>query len=60
MQSTIAPGVFARIMSLPLTMRLDLLEFLGSTPMSQSGIERAIRILAKEDGPRLTRETKSC
>lgn len=60
MQSTIEPSVFARIMSLPLSLRLDLLEFLGSTPMSPSGIERAIRILAREDMQRIPRDPKSC
>ncbi|MDE3120577.1 MAG: hypothetical protein KGK00_02280 [Paracoccaceae bacterium] len=47
-------------MSLPLSLRLDLLEFLGSTPMSPSGIERAIRILAREDMQRIPRDPKSC
>lgn len=52
MQTCIAPSDFARIMALPVAMRHDVLEFIGSTPISSSEVGRLLRALGESIPPR--------
>lgn len=45
MQLTISPTDFARVMALPNSLRHDVLEFLGSTPVAAGEVERVVRSL---------------
>jgi hypothetical protein len=49
---TIAPDAFTRIMSLPQAARMDVLEFLGSTPLSQSQVDAIVDEAAARVAPR--------
>jgi hypothetical protein len=51
MQVIIEPSDFARIMTLPLTQRHDVLEFLGSTPVESGEIEKLLRAMFRRNGP---------
>ena len=42
MATTIDPQLFSKIMALPKAVRLDLLEFVGSTPVGPKQLERII------------------
>lgn len=46
MKIRLEPSVFARIMSLPNSMRLDVLEFLGSTPVAPNSVEALVASVA--------------
>lgn len=42
MKSNLEPSAFARIMSLPLSLRHDVLEFIGSTPVTPNSVEMLV------------------
>lgn len=42
MKLTIEPSAFARIMSLPITLRHDVLEFLGSTSLPPKSVDTLV------------------
>lgn len=46
MKSRLDPSIFARIMALPLSLRHDVLEFLGSTPVAPLSAEMLIATVA--------------
>lgn len=52
MKLAIDPTAFARIMSLPLTLRHDLLEYLGSTPVPPKFVEVLVASVAARQGER--------
>ena len=46
MKSNLEPSAFARIMSLPISLRHDVLEFLGSTPVTPNSVEELVASVA--------------
>ncbi len=44
---TIDPGLFAKLMRLPDAMRIDLLEFLGATPVEEAQLSAMIDDMAE-------------
>lgn len=51
MLGNIEPTVFARIMSLPNSVRHDVLEFIGSTPVASKSIEQIVASVTERQGP---------
>jgi len=47
MHLSIAPSDFASIMALPVAVRHDVLEFIGSTPITSSEVGRLLRSLSE-------------
>ncbi|MFZ1726411.1 MAG: hypothetical protein WBO29_08825 [Albidovulum sp.] len=47
---TINPGLFARLMRLPDSARVDLLEFIGATPVGDAQLSEMIDNFAKKVG----------
>lgn len=45
MHVSISPTDFARIMALPVALRHDVLEFLGSTPVDAENVDQLVRSL---------------
>lgn len=45
--TTIAPDVFTKLMTLPAGQRLDLLEFLGATPVEEAQLTQLIESIEK-------------
>ncbi|WP_213546096.1 hypothetical protein [Vannielia litorea] len=51
----IKPETFAQLMRLPVTLRADLLEFIGSTPVADGQILSLIEKLAAGESPGIGR-----
>ncbi|SIO52747.1 hypothetical protein SAMN05444722_3117 [Rhodovulum sp. ES.010] len=61
---TIHPNLFTRLMRLPAAVRIDMLEFLGATPVADAQLERMLhdvdRLLEDDRRAMTVREPMAC